>query len=99
MNTSLCGKLDVMGESASSVMGFTVPYIGAEYIHPNSEMSALNSWLLDGFHVEIYQITDCYYLLFIYWGRWKEGRNGFMALKTKDLPQPVQKVAMKGKTT
>lgn len=87
------------GESASSLMGFTVPYIGAEYIHPNSVKSALNSWLLDSFHVEIYLITDCYYLLFIYWGRWKEGGNGFMALKTKDLPQPGQKVTIKGKTT
>lgn len=59
MNTSLCGKLDVMGKSASNVMGFTVPYIDGEYIHPSSVMSALNSWLLDRFHVEIYLITDC----------------------------------------
>lgn len=56
-----------MGESASNVMGFTVPYIGPEHIHPISVLSALNGWLLDSFHVEIYLITDCYYLLFI-WG-------------------------------
>lgn len=53
-------------------MGFRVPYIGAEYIHPSSVMSALDSWLLDSFHVEIDLIADGYYLLFIYWGRWNE---------------------------
>lgn len=73
VNTNLCRKLDVMGESASNLMGFTVPCIGAEYIHLNSVMSALNSWLLGSSHGEIYLITDCCYLLFIYWGRWKEG--------------------------
>lgn len=38
-------KLDVMGGSASNLMGLTVPCIGAEYIHPSSVMSALNSQL------------------------------------------------------
>lgn len=62
-----------MGGSPSNLMGLTVPYIGAEYIHPNSVMSALNSHLLGSFHVEICLITDCYYLLFIYWEKGKEG--------------------------
>lgn len=61
-----------MGKPDSNLMGFRVPYIGTEYIHPNSVMSALDSWLLDSFHVEIDLIADGYYLLFIYWGRWNE---------------------------
>lgn len=54
-------------------MGFRVPYIGAEYIHPNSVMSALDSWLLDSFHVEIDLIADC---LFIGGGERKELFHG-----------------------
>lgn len=34
MSTNLCRKLDVMGESASGLRDFTVPYISAEYIQP-----------------------------------------------------------------
>lgn len=84
MNTSLCGKLDVMGESASSVMGSTVPYIGAEYIHPNSEMSALNSWLLDGFHVEIYLITDLLFVVYLL-GEVEGRKEWFHGLENKGL--------------
>lgn len=66
-----------MGESASNLMGFTAPYIGAEHIHPNSVLSTLNSWLLDSSHVEIYLITDCFICcLFIGGGGRKEWFHG-----------------------
>lgn len=79
-------------------MGFTVPYIGAQYIHPNSVMSPLSSCLLDGFCLEIHLITDFIICcLFIGGGGRKEWFHG---LENKGLNTARAKSEkMKAKTT